>query len=253
VEGEKMKSLKMLGMFITSAFHRKIACERGSVMTEENSFRDIVRYEQGETVRWSRENVVVLSGQNLAMGTVLGKILYSIPTTGTAGEHNSGGATVTSVTGGAKTKKGVYTIECTSFTASPLAVECSVTDPDGNVLPSATAFGAYTSDQINFTLTDGSPNIAVGDYWTITVADGSGYVKGIDFDAVDGSQKAYGILVGDVDATSGNTAGVAVVRDARFVAANLVYPTTSPAVTNSQKAYALAELAKNNVIPVDEA
>lgn len=224
-----------------------------TALNESNNFRDVVRMELSDIARFCRAVVTVLSGQVLTLGTVLGKILFSTPTSGTADAGNSGAATVTSVVAKSKLKKGVYTIKCLSFVASPLLLNCRVTDPDGNVLPSISAFGAYVSDQINFTLANGSPAIVAGDKWTITVADGSGKVKGIDFDAVDGSQKAYGILISDVDASSGDVDGVAVVRDALIIADNLVYPTTSPAVTDDQKALALADLAAVNIIERDEA
>lgn len=223
-----------------------------TVLNESNNLRDVVRYELSQIAGFCREVVTVLQGQVLSRGTVIGKILYSIPTTGTADEGNTGGGTVTSVTGGAKLKKGTYTIECASYTASPLEASFNVTDPDGVLLP-ACSLGAYSSEQINFTIADGSPNIAVGDKWTITIGDGSGYVKGIDFDAVDGSQIAYGILYDDVDATAANVNGVAIVRDALIIAENLVYPATSPAVTDDQKALALAALASKNIIAREEA
>ncbi len=223
-----------------------------NALSEGNNFRDIVRFELSETSRFCREVVTVLSGQVLKMGTVIAKILLSVATSGVAASGNTGGGTITSVTGNTKTKKGVYTIECLTYTASPLAATFSVIDPDGNSLPDA-SLGAYENDQIRMLIADGSPVIAVGDKWTITVSDGSGYVKGIDFDAVDGTQTAYGILTADVDATDGNTEGVAVVRDALIIADNLVYPTTSPAVTTDQKALALAALASKNIIEREEA
>ncbi len=223
-----------------------------TALSEGNNFRDVVRFELSETSRFCREVVTVLSGQVLKMGTVIAKILLSVATSGVAASGNTGGGTITSVTGNTKTKKGVYTIECLTYTASPLAATFSVIDPDGNSLPDA-SLGAYVNDQIRMLIADGSPVIAVGDKWTITVSDGSGYVKGIDFDAVDGTQTAYGILTADVDATDGNTEGVAVVRDALIIADNLVYPTTSPAVTTDQKALALAALASKNIIEREEA
>ena len=223
-----------------------------NALSEGNNFRDIVRFELSETSRFCREVVTVLSGQVLKMGTVIAKILLSVATSGVAASGNTGGGTITNVTGNTKTKKGVYTIECLTYTASPLAATFSVIDPDGNSLPDA-SLGAYENDQIRMLIADGSPVIAVGDKWTITVSDGSGYVKGIDFDAVDGTQTAYGILTADVDATDGNTEGVAVVRDALIIADNLVYPTTSPAVTTDQKALALAALASKNIIEREEA
>jgi hypothetical protein len=125
-----------------------------------------------------------------------------------------------------------------------------ITDPDGNFMLPTDSFGKYENEQISFTLTNGSPGIDAGDKWTITVAEGSGKVKEVDLSAIDGSQNAYGILCSDVDTTLAETDAVAVVRDARFVAANLVYPS---AITDEQKALILASLARNNIIPVDEA
>lgn len=223
-----------------------------TALNEGNNFRDVVRYELSQTAGFCREVVTVLTGQVLTMGMVIAKILLSVATSGVAASGNTGGGTITRVTGNTKTKKGVYTIECLTYTASPLAATFSVIDPDGNSLPDA-SLGAYENDQIRMHIADGSPVITVGDKWTITVADGSGKVKGIDFDAVDGSQTAYGILTADVDATSADVDGVAVVRDALIVADNLVYPTTSPAVTTDEKALALAALASKNILEREEA
>lgn len=222
-------------------------------LSELNNLRDIVRYELSTIARFCREAVTVLSGQNLTLGTVIGKITKTTPTTGTADSGNTGGATISAVTAGSKVKKGIYTIECLSYVASPLSLNVRVLDPDGAVLKSISAFGAYLSDQINFTLTNGSPVIATGDKWTITVADGSGKVKGIDFNGVDGSQEAYGVLAEAVDASSGDVVGVAVVRNAIIVADNLVYPVTSPVVTAGQKAIALAALAERGILEREEA
>jgi len=239
-------------LFVFYRLMTVLSGERGSVSVEGNTLGDVIYHEVDATARWARETVTVLSGQNLAIGTVIGKILYSVQTSGAPAAGNAGGGTVSLVTAGAKVKKGVYTIECLSFTASPLDALFSVVDPDGNALPDA-ELGAYTNAQINFTIANGSPNIAAGDKWTITVAEGSGKVKGIDFDAVDGSQNAYGILAEAVNASSGDKKGLAIVRDCRYYAENLVYPTTSPEVTADEKDKAMADLAAKNIIPVDVA
>jgi len=133
-----------------------------NALSEGNNFRDIVRFELSETSRFCREVVTVLSGQVLKMGTVIAKILLSVATSGVAASGNTGGGTITSVTGNTKTKKGVYTIECLTYTASPLAATFSVIDPDGNSLPDA-SLGAYENDQIRMLIADGSPVITVGD------------------------------------------------------------------------------------------
>jgi len=220
---------------------------------EANNFRDIVRYEDDSAGRLSREVVTVLSGQDLVMGAVIGKItLGTCPTTGTAGS-NTGAGTCITVTAGLKAKVGIYTLVCTHIvTGSGIF---SVEDPDGFALPDAVV-GAYINDQINFTLADSSPDFAVGDRFTITIAAGSGSVKEIALGAitaVDGAQHAYGILTDDCDATGGAEAAVAIVKDAVIVAANLVWPDGSPAVSAAEKTVALAELAAKGIVARAEA
>jgi hypothetical protein len=223
-----------------------------SHLHESNNFRDIIRWEEDEAGRLSRETVTVASGQNLTQGAVVGKITLSTPTTGTAAAGNTGGGTVGSVTAGLKAILGEYQIKCTAFTDSPAAGTFEVTNPEGLRLPDAT-LAAYTSDQINFDIADGSPQIDAGDIWTVTIAAGSEYVKEIDFDAVDGTQNAYGIVCDDYDATGGAIQGVAIVRNAVIVSANVVWPTTSPAVSAAQKASALAQLAAKAIVARAEA
>jgi hypothetical protein len=223
---------------------------RMTAMSQGNTLADILKWEQSDN--YSREAVVIAGGQDLALGAVVGKITKSCPTTGTAAAGNSGGGTVASVTAGLKAKLGQYQIKCLTYVASPLAATFEVTDPDGLRLPDAT-LAAYVSDAINFDIADGSPVIAVGDIWTIDIAAGSGKIKEIDFDAVDGTQDAYGIVIAAYDASLPASPltdidGVAIVRDAKIVAANLVWPTTSPAVSAAQKAAALAQLAAKGII-----
>ncbi|SEM74998.1 Bacteriophage lambda head decoration protein D [Syntrophus gentianae] len=215
--------------------------------TQGNTLQDILKWEQEN--HFSREVVTVLSGQNLSLGTVIGKITKSIPISGTPDSGNDGAGTVTSVTGGSKTKIGTYTLTCRSYTPTPLAAVIEVKDPNGNALPDA-GIGAYTNSQINFTVADGSPVIAAGDIWTIAVAEGSGSVRVLNPAGVDGSQEAHGFLIADYDATDGALSGVAIVRDAVIVADDLVWPT---GVTNDQKAAALDQLAARGIVSRQEA
>ena len=223
-----------------------------AVLTQGNTLQDILKWEQSNM--HSREVVTVLSGQDLALGAVLGKITKSTPSSGTPAAGNTGGGTVTSVTAGPKAKLGAYTITSKVVaSASPVvAAVFAVRGPDGEALPDA-AIGAYANEQINFTITEGSPVIALGDHWTITVAAGSGSVRAINFDGVDGSQDAYGILTAAVDASLGAVDGVAIVRDADIVSTDLVWPVTSPVVSAEQKTAALAQLAAKGIVERTEA
>lgn len=217
---------------------------------EGNRLNDILKYEQGSNF-FSREVVTIKAGQNLAVGAVLGKTtLGASPATGAAKAGNTGAGTMTGVTAGAKPKAGIYTLICTHVVdASGLF---SVEDPDGLALPEAVAGVAYLNDQINFTLNDGTPDFAVGDTFTVTIAAGDGDCLAINFDAVDGIQNAYGILTADCDATSADTKAVAIVRNAKVVEANLVWPVTDPVVSSAQKAAVMAQLLAKGIVSVKE-
>lgn len=220
-----------------------------STQTEAKRLNDILKYEQGNN--FSREAVILATGQNLAVGAVLGKkTKAACPTTGSIVSGATGAGTMTSVTAGAKAKVGIYTVKC--ILAATGAGIFSIEDPDGFALPNAIAGVAYVNDQINFTLNDGSPDFAAGDTFTVTIAAGDGDVSAINFAALDGTQDAYGVLIADCDATSADVRTVAIVRDARVVEANLVWPTTSPAVSAGQKAAAMAQLLAKEIVSTVE-
>lgn len=165
-------------------------------LNEGNNLQQLLKWEA--EMNHSRDVVTVLAGQNLAVGQVLGKIKAgAVPTSGTAGT-NTGAGTCTTVTGGVKVKPGVYTLRCITVVAAGGVF--TVIDPDGMALPNA-AIGAYTSNQINFTLVDGTPDFAVGDSFTITVPVGSEKVKAIDFSAIDGAADFFAFAMNATDTT----------------------------------------------------
>jgi len=171
-----------------------------TVLTEGNRLGDVVKYESGEVKRFSREDVTVLSGQELEIGAVLGKVtLGSCPTTGTADEGNTGKGTCGSVTAGSKAQVGTYTLRCIRKVTS--AGDFEVIAPDSTLVGYAVVAVAFTSDHINFTIADGDPDFEVGDSFTITIPAGSGKVREIQFAGVDGTQHAYGVLIDAVDTT----------------------------------------------------
>jgi hypothetical protein len=215
-----------------------------TALTQADTLADIVKWELENNQ--SREVVTVLAAQDLALGAVLGKITKgACPTTGTADAGNTGAGTCTSVTAGIKAKIGTYTIKC--LIAASGAGVFTVEDPDGFALPNAIVGTAYSNDQINFTLNDGSPDFSVGDSFTVAIAAGGGQVKEIDFDAVDGSADAYGIITAACTAVA-DTDAVAIVRDAGVIEANLVWPSTSPAPSAAEKALAMAQLAAKGIV-----
>ena len=176
-----------------------------TVLSESNNLSDVLKFEMENN--HSRKIETILSGEDVAMGEVVGKVtIGSVPTTGTAGT-NTGANTVTSVTGGSKTKVGVYKLTCIVAIASGGVY--TVRDPDGEALPNAVVGTAYVNDAINFTINDAGTDAAVGDTYTITVPEGSGKLKPLTLDAINGTQDAYGIMLYPVDTTDTTQRSVA--------------------------------------------
>jgi hypothetical protein len=153
------------------------------------------------------EHIVLLSGQNLARGTLLGKIA----TAGASETHvgNTGNGVMTldaSTPVKANAKAGVY--RATLITAAANGGVFRVEDPDGFVLGDV-AVGATFDDDIKFVIADGATDFIVGDAFSVTVAPGSGkYVKSLAA-ATDGSQIPDCVLVHDTDASAGDKETVA--------------------------------------------
>lgn len=212
---------------------------------EPNRLNDILKDEQESPVGFSREKVSVADGQSLLVGAVIGKILFSVPTTGT--KTGTGGGTCASVTGGKKTKLGTYKLTCVA--AATDGGRFQVVDPDGIRLADALVGVAYSSPQINFTIADGAPDFAVGDYFTISVTVGSLKVKALDTAATDGSQIAYGMMREDCTASGADKKAIATIKNAQIVASKLVWPA---GITDNQKTAALAELDAKGIASVEE-
>lgn len=189
-------------------------------LVENDRLNDVLKWEQENL--YSREKVTILSGQDIPVGGVIGKVKTSCPATGTADGGNTGNGTCTGVSAGDQVKLGTYTLTCIEAAAN--AGDFEVRDPDDVTLGQATVGAAYTSEQINFTLNDDTTDFAVGDIFTITVTAGSGKMKEIDFDAVDGTEDAYGFVIDDYDASEADKSGVAVVRDAVIDPDHLAWP-----------------------------
>jgi hypothetical protein len=134
-----------------------------SVVTESNRLHDVLKYESGVEKLYSREEVVVAGGEVLAVGTVLGKVGRTCPTTGTVGS-NTGGGTCTGVSAGPEAQIGTYTLRCIALASGAGTFE--VQAPDGTALEQATVGVAYTNPQINFTLNDGTPDFALSMIYT---------------------------------------------------------------------------------------
>lgn len=209
--------------------------------TEGNLLNDVLKWEGGIEKYHAREDVTVLSGQNVSAGAVLGRVTKAAGAVSGAG--NTGTGTVSGVSLGTLAEIGDYVLKCIATAANGGTFQ--VMAPDGKILPPATVGVAYTGDHINFTVNDGTTDFALGDSFTVPVEAGSGKVRVINFAGVDGSRDAFGIALSDYDATGGDVEGVAVVRDAVIDAANLVWP---EGATDDQKAAALAQLKEKGIV-----
>jgi hypothetical protein len=199
--------------------------------------------------RYSREGVTVLSGQNLAIGQVVGKVTIGAATAAAKSGGNTGNGTIamdatTPILADATV--GVYQVRC--ITAGTNSATFRVSSPMGTVLGDFSLSGAGASgtfsNRLKFAITDGSTDFVVGDGFDITVAAGSGKVKAWTASAVDGSQYAYGIMGENMNASSADKASFAIVREAIVKANSLVWSGTPSA---TEKATALAQLEARGV------
>ncbi len=186
----------------------------------------------------SRANGTLNLGQDLAAGTVLGRLLTGTPA---AGGSNTGDGTAGAVTLGADAQVGDYTLTCVA--ASTNSGTFTVVAPDGSSLPDLTVAVAYTSSHINLTIADGAADFIVGDTVTVTVAAGD-YTQ-FNQDGTDGSQIAAAILYGAVDATDSDTACALIVRDAEVISDELTWPSD---ITAGEQAAAEAQLEARGII-----
>lgn len=112
-----------------------------------------------------RENGTLITGQDLAAGTVLGRITKvqaagPIPTI-----VGTGTGAMTALTFGPDVQVGVYTI---TLLATSATAAFSVTAPDGTVLPNGAVGTAYVSTHASF-LISSAGTMTIGDSYALTV------------------------------------------------------------------------------------
>jgi hypothetical protein len=219
-----------------------------SVLNEPNRVSDWLKGEAESPPLFSREEVTVLSGQNLKSGTVIGKVAVG-DVTGAADAGNAANTgTIGTLSAGAGAKRGVYTAVC--IEPGTNAGKFEVQDPDGVVVGVATVAVAFAGP-VNFTISDGSTDFVAGERFTITVADGSEKVKASPATGSDGSQVAAGILLYDVDASDADQPGVIVSRDAAVSQLGLTFDASVDDAP--KKAAKMAQLAALRILQRDAA
>ncbi len=143
-------------------------------MTESNRLNDILKFEAENL--YSREKITVLSGQDLDLGAVIGKITKGVGAAPIPTVAGTGDGTMTLLKIGSDALFGSYVVKCTGVVANGGVF--SIIAPDGTVLPVLTlAPGAggttkYESTHLDFSITDGSTDFAVDDTFTVVVTEG---------------------------------------------------------------------------------
>ncbi|MCK2149525.1 head decoration protein [Marinobacter alexandrii] len=176
----------------------------------------------------------------LVPGTVMGKIVTGGASV-VADAGNTGGGTLTldattPVLAGAQV--GDYTATC--IVAAAAGGTFRVENPDGFVLGDVDV-GVAFADKIAFTINDGTPDFAVGDLFTVTVAAGSGNFVRHDPAANDGSQIEAGVLYEGVSLGEVVSRTI-VVRDDEVRGSDLTYAAGADAAQITASDAALAAL-----------
>jgi hypothetical protein len=165
--------------------------------------------------------VTVVSGAGvLKTGTVLGKRTKTV-ITAAEDAGNTGDGEIGTVTLGALAEAGVYTLEL--IAADTDGGTFAVFSPSGYRLPDAEVGVAYAGDHLNFTVSDGDNDFALGDKITVTVS-GDGKYDYAKTGDLTGLADAVAVLMAEVDATSADvTDALVLVRDAIVSEQGLVF------------------------------
>jgi hypothetical protein len=165
----------------------------------------------------AREQIIVLAGQNLVAGHVMGKIMVGATAVGAAGPNNVGTPVLGAVAAGAAAiALRAYEVVWVS------ATEFEVTDPDGNKANGAIGV-AFNELGLAFEFTAGGVAPAVGDNLAIVVSPGTEKFKEYNPANTDGSEVPAGILWDFCNATNGDMPAAAVVRAAVVNEARLTW------------------------------
>ena len=204
-----------------------------AIMTMGDRTSDWLKYESEQ----SRENVTILAGsgsdRELTNGMVLA--ISTATAVGAVTSGNTGTFTITAApTAAAGVKVGTYNLRCVEAVAG--AGQFEVRDPSGNVVGIASVGVAYAQGGLTFTITDASPDAAVGDTATIVVS----APKLVQMTS---TGSAYGILLLDTTALEDvDNTGVAIVREAKINDTNITWPDgIAAALKASEKARLAAD------------
>jgi hypothetical protein len=183
-------------------------------------------------------SVVTVTGGDYSAATVLGQETLGSAAAAAKAGGNTGDGTISAITVASAAKEGVYKVRFTS------ATKFGVEDPDGfNISKGST--GAAYADDVGFTITAGATPFAADDGFDITVSAGSQKYTQYDPTASNGVQKAAAILFAGAKASAADISATVHDRACEVNGLVLIWP---DGVTDQEKATAIADLAKRDVI-----
>ncbi len=158
----------------------------------------------------SRDAIIVLSGENLMAGHVVGKIMVGATATSAPGAGNVGIGIMGAVTAGAAAIPGVYVLRLQTAGATGQFI---VENPNGVEIGTGAVGSAFSAGGLGFTLADGATHFVEDDSFLITVAAGTEKYREYNPANTDGSGVPAGILWDNCNATGGDQKA-AVVNEA---------------------------------------
>jgi hypothetical protein len=214
-----------------------------SLITEQIRISDVLLFEAGEDLNYTRDAITVVSGTAASVtGQVLGPISLGAATSAVkaSGANTGVGTLVVDVTTPvlAFAVAGLYTVRVSAVGTF------IVTDPKGVILGTV-AYGAGATvtfaDRIKFAFHDDvTTHFIIGDGFDVTIAAGSNKYAQVAPAAADGSQNAAGVLLVYANASAGDVTAIAVTRGPAILKANGL--TWTAGMTSGQKTAALAQL-----------
>lgn len=174
------------------------------------------------------EDQTILANENPVRGQVMGAILAGALTVTPSGTIvGDGTLTEEALAAGGPAKVGTWRVECIEAILN--SGRFKLTDPDGVevandiLIPAGPGnFIVHIGAGLTFKITDGATDFALGDYWDIAVAAGSGYLKKTDSTSVDGSEIPKYVYTGD-DLTNTSDVLKSVAKSGKVDGAKLVF------------------------------
>jgi hypothetical protein len=194
----------------------------------------------GEFDTLSKDDGVLISGQNVLAGTVLGRIETAAATAAIVG---TGNGAIGTVTVGAGAQTGVYVLAIKTAGTNVFTFE--VKDPQGDIVGTGANAVAFVGGGLSFTLADGATDFIVGDVINITVAAGSLKYTLHDNAATNGSQVAAAIAYANYDASGGDVPIVVITRNQEVNFSKLIWKS---GISAGNKTLGIAQLAVNHII-----